>query len=251
MDRLLRYEFRKILTSKILWVLFGIALLAPSISLVATHVGNVVHPEYADPIFADVALSSYGFNELTFYLAIFLPFFIGEDYRNGVIKNIVGRGYSKSQVYWAKWIVGTIASLIFITVGSMFVYVLAGALEGHWEIDKEFGTYFVWAFLGCICIIAFDLWMSFSFNLAVWAVLLCLLIPSLAPFILLFLIDLPIQAFAEEPLTVAATQFSWVLFGENALKNENGWWINLVTIFATLPTMPLLGWLTVRKRDIK
>ncbi|MGM9813324.1 MAG: ABC transporter permease [Candidatus Enteromonas sp.] len=251
MGRLFRYELRKILTSKPFWILFAVSLLIPFISIIGTHVGNVIHPDLTDPIYADIEMDSYGFFHLLTYLSIFLPFYIGEDYRNGVIKNVVGRGYSKSQVYWVKWIVGMAVSLIFISVGSLFPYVLGGALEGRWEIQEFYGPYFGWSFVGCACVVAFYLWVSFSFRSAVWPLLISLIVPTAIPILLFALIDMPIMAFTQEPLEIGATSFTWILFGRNAMDEDNGWWINLVTTLVTLPIMPLLGWLTVRKRDIK
>ncbi len=70
--------------------------------------------------------------DIQLLIAIFIAIFVAGEFSNGTIKMIVSRGYSRSKIYWAKFISGIIAANI-MTLIVVLVTTLLGCIIWGWN----------------------------------------------------------------------------------------------------------------------
>ena len=125
MNKLISFEFRKLLKSKYFYIITAISVMfvllsgltnkAISDALIAN--GETVQP-YSSYLFTKGALGG----TYTMFIAIFVALFATEDSASGTLKNIYAKGYTRSRVYFSKYIVSLIAVLIMSAVTVLFAY---------------------------------------------------------------------------------------------------------------------------------
>ncbi|MCR5112676.1 MAG: ABC transporter permease subunit [Acholeplasmatales bacterium] len=146
MGNLFKYEFRKIYSSKLFYICLGICVAFIVLNLGLIKLMNLVEPALTEMSegqegAAEVELAFVSFNysaiqslltgignaSITLIGAVFITLYVSEDYRNGVIKNIYGKGYSRANVFIAKYVI-SLASLLVMSIVSMLLSYLLGFL---------------------------------------------------------------------------------------------------------------------------
>lgn len=84
---------------------------------------------------------------VAFYLSLFIALFVTEDFK-GPRKNVVSRGYSKTKVYFANYLVTMGVSVLTSFGITIFSYLFAATLGYGFHIDGEDLPPFFWACLG-------------------------------------------------------------------------------------------------------
>lgn len=104
---------------------------------------------------------SFSQTDLQLLIAIFIAIFVAGEFNNGTIKMIVSRGYSRTQIYWSKFISGIIASNIMALV-MVLVTTILGCIIWGWN-DPVTG-----AAAGALDVLKFLL-VQFALNTAITA----------------------------------------------------------------------------------
>lgn len=132
MGKLLKLEFRKLRKQKSFYICTALMLallLFSAVTMKQAYIG-------AGAAFAENALSACSF---LMFAGIVTALLVCDDYEQQTIKNIYARGYSRSQVYFSKFI------SVFLAVTAMFALVELGAiLLGCFYFGVEDGTGFRW-----------------------------------------------------------------------------------------------------------
>ena len=145
MGNLFKYEFRKISTSKLFYI-----CLAISIAFIIVNLGLLKLMDYVEPYLNQMEAEdgvevAYEFSysavlclllglsnaSITLIGAVFITLYVSEDYRNGVIKNIYGKGYSRAHVFIAKYVVSLAALLVMSIVVMLLSYLLGLLFFGN------------------------------------------------------------------------------------------------------------------------
>ncbi len=128
MGKLLKFELRKVFRSKSLYICTAITVFLVLIVALTTKIAE----SEVDIVPTASSLTKSSFSEMNAILlsSIFVSIYICEDYSLGTIKNIYGKGYTRNQVYFTKYIVSLIASLI-MTLSCFIVGYLCGLIFSH------------------------------------------------------------------------------------------------------------------------
>lgn len=110
MGKLINFEFRKLFSHKS----FYICLLVTAGLIVITSLTMklLAGADYA-PDWLNGMSGFYTDAMLTLILGIFTAIYVSEDAAGGTIKNIYARGFSRTQIYFSKYIVSSVSVLIF------------------------------------------------------------------------------------------------------------------------------------------
>ncbi len=73
---------------------------------------------------------SFSQTDLQLLIAVFIAIFIAGEFSNGTIKMIVSKGYSRSQIYWSKFISGIIASNVMAVIVVLITTILGSLIWG-------------------------------------------------------------------------------------------------------------------------
>ena len=122
MGKLLRFELYKLFRSKGFFACVGVAVLMCFVTLSSIHSRST--DGYSGFLALTRAIENSSFCML---LGIFASIFVCDDYSGGTIRNIVTRGYTRTQIYFAKLIALWIGSLVMLLC-CWFVSTLIGAL---------------------------------------------------------------------------------------------------------------------------
>ena len=131
MANLLRFEFRKVFRSKYFYILLGVSVLYVLLAGGTAFLLNFFLSEASEEAMSELipSYTSYSFLKGVFasnffmIIGVFIAIFTCEDNGHDVSKNIIARGYSRVERYFAKYI----GSLV-MTLGIALVTVLAAAL---------------------------------------------------------------------------------------------------------------------------
>ena len=119
MANLLRFEFRKLLRGKIVYIIAAIAVLFVILNglvfFLFDYVLTEIDPEasgligsYSAYYFTKAALT----NNFTIIIGVFIAIYACEDFGHGTSKNVIGKGYSRLKVYFSKYIVSLVAVIV-------------------------------------------------------------------------------------------------------------------------------------------
>ena len=147
MGKLLKFEFRKILTSKYFYII-------TAVSVVYALLAGWAFGETQKLFGVTGIVTTYGVMKGTLagiydtLIAIFLAIFATSEVSNGTDKNIFGKGYSRETVYLSKYIVSLVSAfaMAIITLLAAFIY---GAFS--FGITKDIGESVITVILGQAC----------------------------------------------------------------------------------------------------
>lgn len=152
MKKLIIFEFRKLFKSKYFYIISAISVVFVLISGLTNKVifdaliesGEPAQP-YSSYLFTKGALGG----TYTMLIAIFVALFATEDSASGTLKNIYAKGYTRSQVYFSKYVVSFIAVLIMSAITVIFAFGYSNSIWGNsLEITDNVLLIVVGQFLG-------------------------------------------------------------------------------------------------------
>ncbi len=141
MKRLLNYEFRKLIRQKSLYIFSAILVAMSILSLILNKVVADNFADLGELAGLDGAFFSASYSVLnamvnsSFFMiaGIFIALFVCSDFSSQIVKNVYSRGYSKEQVFFAKYIASQVA------VTAMFFVVLILSFLGGIVIFQDLG----------------------------------------------------------------------------------------------------------------
>ena len=136
MLRLLRFEFRKLSCSKAFYICLAISVAMCLIVALAMKVALSVleHPEDFVGSYGTDGLGMMkhflDLSNFTMMNGIVTAILVCEDYTSESIKNIYAKGYTRHNIFFAKYISTLVASLVMIVVGLLTSFALGFAVFG-------------------------------------------------------------------------------------------------------------------------
>ncbi|MGN1095124.1 MAG: ABC transporter permease, partial [Eubacteriales bacterium] len=106
MDKLLRFEFRKLFGRKVMGILSGLTLgnILFNALFYVSLLSDGAYTVTLSDIVSQVSLIIIN-NYLSLFAVIFVSLILCDDYSNRTMKNIVSRGYSRISIFFSKYIV--------------------------------------------------------------------------------------------------------------------------------------------------
>ncbi|MDO5521778.1 MAG: ABC transporter permease [bacterium] len=137
MVKLIRFELRKLMQQKSFYICMAMSLLFLSINFtVSQKLSTFMNVQSLTGL--DAIQSTIGSLSYTLILSICIALFITDDYAGGTIKNIFSKGYSRTQVFFAKYIVSLFGTLLFTLVCTLFSFAIGSFLGGVGNIGPRF-----------------------------------------------------------------------------------------------------------------
>ena len=136
MVELLKFEFYRLFKSKLSWIILGIMALLPVLAVVALTLIYV----YATRGSKDANISSettrfltwvfvsYFYKWVPMVLALFIPLFVGRDYRDGFIRNKLTGGHTRFQIFTAA-VISKAAYAVALCVAYIATGLIASAIS--------------------------------------------------------------------------------------------------------------------------
>lgn len=164
MNRLLKWEFRKLRGQKSFYICTAVMIALLILSALSAKAMCHANEEFAAQYNGTGMASALGaISGCSFLLiaGIFTALFVCEDYEQQTVKNIFSKGYSRSQVYFSKFIA------VFIAVTVMFILVVASAFALG-SLNFGIGAAGGYAWIGTLAVqyVACMANISFSFALS-------------------------------------------------------------------------------------
>lgn len=167
MNNLLKLEFRKLKKQKSFYICTVIMIALLFFSAITTKMLNEANAEFAaQTSISDIASAVSAISSCSFLLiaGIFAALFVCDDYEQQTIKNFYSRGYTKTQVYFSKfisvWIACSIMFVLVVLGGFLFgkIYFDTGTINGTDFIAVLFVQYIT-------CMANISLFSALSFML--------------------------------------------------------------------------------------
>lgn len=141
MTNLLKFEFRKLFKQKSFYICTAVMLVL-SVFGILLNKTLASNPDFnmAMPSAKSALLSAVSSSSFTMLCGIFIALFVCTDYDQQTIKNVYSRGFSRTNVYFAKFIVSVISTVVMFAVTLLFTYVAGAAmLDGTAEAGNYVG----------------------------------------------------------------------------------------------------------------
>lgn len=111
MTNIIKFEMRRLFSSKALYICMGIIAL---IVVATSYIYSSLPDEGVQTTASNMLLTSVSGASVDIVLAVLIAILICEDFTNGIAKSIIGRGYSRKTVYIAKYIVAIVCACILV-----------------------------------------------------------------------------------------------------------------------------------------
>lgn len=141
MNKLLRFELRKILRSKAFYICVAISIGFLLLSVVTAKFGNDALEALGMPtltlsgvFFAKSAISNASIGMIS---AIFIALYVCEDFTSGTMKTILAKGNDRTKVYFSKYIISLCAVVVWSIVSVLVAFLLGTAMYGNAEALKD------------------------------------------------------------------------------------------------------------------
>lgn len=123
MKNLFGFELRKIIRQKSFYICFVIALALIALSA-AVSAGLKNNPDYTGVFtVSGFVKSSLGSSSFFLVMGVFVALYCCDDVSNNTLKNLYSRGYSRGQVYFAKYVISLAASLFAAAACFLFAFI--------------------------------------------------------------------------------------------------------------------------------
>lgn len=131
MKNLFSYELRKITRQKSYFICLGIMLFIIALGGILIRSASDVLGADLSPVFFTLG----GLIDASFVMiaGVFIPIFACDDYANKTVKNIYARGYTRASVFFSKYLV----SLIFTLISALCCFVFAFLFAEIFGNSKE------------------------------------------------------------------------------------------------------------------
>lgn len=238
MNRLIKFQVRNMFKQKSFYVCLCLLILMGPI---LTFIGAFNTPNY-ETIKVIPQMVSLLSGEISLLSTIFIALFCCLDFNEGTTKNIIGRGYSRTQVLLSKYIVSLIGLFSFYIISFMVIFCLFGINGLGYE------NVMLYSIINSIFrIIAYTIFfstISFILEKNGSAIIACLFAPSIIQTVL-SLVDSKLKIdISKYWITNVSNEF----LSNSSLANLNysiTFYIIYIVIFITL------GISIIKKREIK
>ena len=148
MIELLKFEFYRLYKSKLSWILVGVMALLPILAVIALTLIYVyatrgeegkIEPELSR--FLTWVFVSYFYKWVPMVLALFIPLFVGRDYRDGFIRNKLTGGHTRFQIFTSA-IISKAAYAVALCVAYIGAGLIASAIS-PFGVDVNDGEMFL------------------------------------------------------------------------------------------------------------
>ncbi len=182
MGKLLKFELRKIFRGKSIYICTAVSVF---LVLIVALTSKLLTSETGVTLTASSLLKScLGDMNVVLLSAIFTTVYICEDFSLGTIKNIYGKGYTRNQVYFSKYIVCLISTLIMSILCLLVSYLYGVIFCTRDAISKDVILSVVLQLLLMISFVS----MYYFVSMSIGKLGICLAINIIAPtFLSLFL----------------------------------------------------------------
>ena len=160
MKRLIKFEFYKLLKSKVFIICSCIVLGLNILTMLAMRILLTIDGEILPMSGKQFTLLAMG-SSFTMLIGVFTTVFTCTDYDQETIKNIYSRGFSRNAVFWSKYLAVICGTLFMYFLGAVFNYIV-GSVTFHGDVEV---TDF-WLKLVVQILLVFA-YTSFSFMIAI------------------------------------------------------------------------------------
>lgn len=129
MINLLKFEFRNLWQQKSLYIVFGIGLVSIVLAMMVANI--FLEISHATANATEIMVSVLVMSNLVTLLGVYLALFVCNDFSQHTIKNIYARGYSRSAVYFSKYIVSLLVTIVVTLLYMAFGFLVALILGGY------------------------------------------------------------------------------------------------------------------------
>lgn len=165
------FEFRKLFRQKTFYICGGVIIIISIIQVLLMYAlqklsgtGFLLGVTFIGCSGSDFLRTAAAYMEIPIIFPIFISLFVCVDFNTGTIKNVLSRGFTRSDVFFGKLAVISSAILIYYAA-ALFVSVLLGtAIFGFGEFEL---VYFVSMGIQILCILGFasmNAFISFMFR---------------------------------------------------------------------------------------
>lgn len=180
MKNLLKFEFRKLFKQKSFYICTAVMLVISYMGLLLNKT-MASNPEMNMPMpsVLSALLSAINSSNFTLICGIFIALFVCTDYDQQTIKNVYSRGFSRSNVYFAKYVVSVFSTVVMFAVTLIFNFASAATM---FEKTTETGNYvglIIGQLLYCIAYSSFVFAVSLIVKKVGVSIALAILGPSL------------------------------------------------------------------------
>lgn len=156
MKNLLKFEFHKLIRQKCFYICAGVMLVMSVVSLLLTQaLANNPETGIVMPSGKSTLLTAITSSNFTMICGIFIALFVCTDYDQQTIKNVYSRGFSRNAVYFAKFIVSVIATLIMFALTLLFTYAVGNAMFDGTAESGNYAGLLIGQFLYCVASASF------------------------------------------------------------------------------------------------
>ena len=179
MSNLLKLQFRNVLHNKLIYICLGVnLLLGPILSFILEL--TVKTPELGSHELLPEIMSSLA--EPGIVAIMFIAIFTCLDFNEGTMKNIIARGYTRTQVLFSKYIV-SIVSVAAMMLVSILLSIIFFAHNGLGTVP-EVGPKIIISLLSFVCNTIFYVTLSFALEKNSSAIVGCMFIPRVIGMVL-------------------------------------------------------------------
>lgn len=129
MINLLKFEFHKLIRQKSFYICTAV-MLAMSVIGIMLSKALAENSEFnmAMPTAQSALLSAVSSSNFTMICGIFIALFVCADFDQQTIKNVYSRGFSRDSVYFSKFIVSALATVVMFAITLVFTFVAGSAM---------------------------------------------------------------------------------------------------------------------------
>jgi len=164
MSNLIKFEFHKLFRQKSFYICTAIMLAMSFLGLLLNKtLANNPDLNMTMPTAKSSLLTAVSSSSFTMLCGIFLALFVCTDYDQQTIKNVYARGFSRSNVYFAKYVVCVISTIAMFALTLIFNYVVGSALFDGTADEGNYAGLIVGQLIYCLAYSSF----VFAISLAV------------------------------------------------------------------------------------
>ena len=138
MSRLIKLEFRKLFSSISYYICLVVILAMLLLTSVISKISFEQLNQIANFNAVKVARTALDNSMLSLISGIFLAVFVSQDESLGTIKNIVSRGYSRTKIYFSKYIVSLVSVLLYALIVLIIGFIFGLSVSGVGTINSDF-----------------------------------------------------------------------------------------------------------------
>lgn len=247
MGKLLKFELRKVFRGKNIYICTGVSVLLVILSaLILKAFGNSVD---SNPTTASLVKSCLNDMNVLLLSAIFISIYVSEDFSLGTIKNVLGKGYSKDKIYFAKYIVCLIATMIMSVACLLFSYLFGVIFCNH---DASLGKDVILSVLVQLIVVISYLSLYFFVSMSVGKLAFSVAINLVAPGIVSLVLTLVDSLTKWEKFHFSDYWLKNMMSSLQASETSNkSMWIAFIGGLVYIAICLVAGFFINRKREIK